>query len=329
LRSYRIRSAQLREKRRVLRQNVGDLQTNIEAEEESVRLHAKALAQYLEAANVESADQWNTRAAQAEQYRQVRQTLDGLNQQLMTVLRGQDIRELRAAIASIAALEAGGDMTQPPLENAQDLKRRREALVRDIEARMKEERALYGLLTERNAGMRALNEIEEEQAETALRVGELDFELEAASCAMALIEEIARDKHSRIAPKITAKAGAHLKEITDGAYDELFVDRDLRLSVRIPQLQRLQQDPERVLSKGTVDQVYLALRLAVVQCITETGETIPMLLDDPFPNYDDHRLQQAMKLLANVSAENQVLLFTCREDVMRAAEEVGAPILML
>jgi len=67
----------------------------------------------------------------------------------------------------------------------------------------------------------------------------------------------------------------------------------------------------------------------MVQCIGETGESIPMLLDDPFPNYDDHRLGRALHLLAHVAQQNQVLLFTCREDVVRAAQTVNAPVLYL
>jgi uncharacterized protein YhaN len=86
------------------------------------------------------------------------------------------------------------------------------------------------------------------------------------------------------------------------------------------------EDPEKLLSKGTVDQLYLALRLAMVQSMSENGESIPLLLDDPFANYDDHRLERTLELLARLSAQNQVILFTCREDVVRAAQTVGAPI---
>jgi uncharacterized protein YhaN len=67
----------------------------------------------------------------------------------------------------------------------------------------------------------------------------------------------------------------------------------------------------------------------MTQCLSDSGESIPMLLDDPFANYDDHRLGNTMQLLANIGEHNQVLLFTCRDDVVRAAKAVGAPILEL
>ena len=73
----------------------------------------------------------------------------------------------------------------------------------------------------------------------------------------------------------------------------------------------------------------LALRLALVQSVSEVGEPVPMLLDDPFANYDDGRLARTMNLISDIAKVNQVLLFTCREDVARAAESVNAPIIRL
>jgi uncharacterized protein YhaN len=124
-------------------------------------------------------------------------------------------------------------------------------------------------------------------------------------------------------------ASGYLSEVTDGAYNELLINREMQISVRIPQTKALNEAPESQLSQGTVDQIYLALRLAMVQCISENGEQIPMLLDDPFANYDDARLARAMKLLRRISSTNQILLFTCRQDVVRAAKKIDAPVVRL
>jgi uncharacterized protein YhaN len=166
-----------------------------------------------------------------------------------------------------------------------------------------------------------LNEVEEEREEAAARVAELELELEATSYAYALIEEAARDRHARIAPRIAATAGQYLGRITHGAYSEVMVSRELKITVRIPQTARLSDDPRRLLSKGTTDQVYFALRLALVQAMSASGETVPLLLDDPFANYDDARLAHSLQLLTEIGKAHQVLLFTCRQDVARAAQK--------
>ena len=323
LRSYRIRSAQLREKRRGLEQGLADMEGKIEAEQQQLAEHTEALSRCLEAAGVDSAEQWHERAGQAEEYGELRQRLETLNHRLEAVLRGEDLMALREAV------EADGPPPEQPQDSAEELKRRREDVIEDLDAHMKEEHALHLKLTERAAGTRSLNEIEEERMAVEARVRELERETEAASHAMALIEEIAQDKHARIAPRLAERASAYLGEITADAYNELLISRGLDLSIRIPATQRMSEDPERVLSKGTVDQIYLALRLAMVQGIGESGESVPMILDDPFANYDDTRLERALDLLTRVAETNQILLFTCRDDVARAAKAVGAPLLEL
>ena len=55
------------------------------------------------------------------------------------------------------------------------------------------------------------------------------------------------------------------------------------------------------------------MRLAVCELALPDGETCPLILDDALVNLDDERLEQAMKLLAEVSKERQVILFTCRK----------------
>ncbi len=149
------------------------------------------------------------------------------------------------------------------------------------------------------------------------------MELEATAHAATFIEAAARDRHARIAPRIAGAAGKFLERITQGAYSEIMISRDLKITVRIPQTAKLSDDPRRVLSKGTVDQVYLAIRLALIQTMSAGAESVPLLLDDPFANYDDGRLANALVVLTEVAKTHQVLLFTCREDVARGAVKQG------
>lgn len=323
LRSYRIRRAQLHEKRRTIAQTLTDLERAIDAEEQSLQQHRQTVEKMLAAARVQSLEQWHERARQAEQYRDVRLKLDSITGNMATVLRGQDLRTLRAAV------EADPPTAGQPAQSVDDIRARRRQFVDELETAAADQHALQLELAQKSAGMRPLCEVEEERAILLHRIAMLENELEAAAYAKALIESIARDKHSRIAPKLAALAAGYLGDITAGRYGELTVSRDMKISIRVPQTRRMHEDPEKLLSKGTTDQVFLALRLAMIQCISEKGETIPMLLDDPFPNYDDERLHRALTLLSQVAQRHQVLLFTCREDVVEAAKEMGMPILAL
>lgn len=323
LRSYRIRRAETLKKRGridVLQEKLADVQRHFAEDQGNLTRLEETLTRYLATGKCESVAQWMERSKQGKEYAEVRDRMTALQEQLRTVLRNTDINALRAAVSA----------APPPQDRAEaraeESKLALERVSADIDARMKEEHAIHLALTERAAGTRSISEIEEERALLRERLEALEFELEAATYAMALIEEIARDKHARIAPRLATRAGDFLREITGGAYDEVLINRDLAISVRIPQTSLMSENPEKSLSKGTVDQIYLALRLAMVQSMSESGESIPLLLDDPFANYDDFRLERALDLLARLSENNQVILFTCREDVVRAAQNVEAPI---
>ena len=78
------------------------------------------------------------------------------------------------------------------------------------------------------------------------------------------------------------------------------------------------------LSTGTRDQVFLALRLAVVDHMDRAGARLPLLLDEVLVNWDEERRARALDLLTDVAMERQVVLFTCHPAIAREAEERGA-----
>jgi uncharacterized protein YhaN len=83
---------------------------------------------------------------------------------------------------------------------------------------------------------------------------------------------------------------------------------------------------ESPLSTGTREQVYLALRLAIVDHLDEGKETLPLLLDEILVNWDPERRQRVLDLLVELSRSRQIFLFTCHphlaEEVARAGGRV-------
>ena len=83
------------------------------------------------------------------------------------------------------------------------------------------------------------------------------------------------------------------------------------------------------LSDGTVDSLYLALRLAVVQEHNGRHEPIPFVADDLLLNLDNIRAQAALRTLAAIAASSQVLLFTHHAHMVDLARiAVPPPILI-
>jgi uncharacterized protein YhaN len=326
LRAYGIRIAQLRPRRAradALIQQADEFGQQLEQDRRELQQAKEDLSQLLDNVGVDAVDEYRALAAQAREYREARILRTSLGEQFDTLLGNDSLESLRAEA------EREDNDVPLPLEEAPDLKAALEHVVAETDSRSREIHSLELAIAERCAGLRTINEIEEEQAAVSQRVEDLQLELEAAAHAAALIEEVARDRHARIAPVLAQTASRYLSRITNNAYTELQLDRGLQVMVRVPQTDQLQSAPQKNLSKGTVDQIYLALRLALVTCLSEEGERVPMLLDDPFANYDDVRLAQALALLTELKELPQILLFTCRDDVADSARRLQVPVLAL
>ena len=75
------------------------------------------------------------------------------------------------------------------------------------------------------------------------------------------------------------------------------------------------------LSRGTTEQAYLSLRLAIAELICE-DEKLPILLDDVLSQYDDERTFEALKFLREYAKDSQVILFTCHNSITAASKSL-------
>jgi uncharacterized protein YhaN len=65
------------------------------------------------------------------------------------------------------------------------------------------------------------------------------------------------------------------------------------------------------LSRGTAEQLYLALRLGLVERFAEGAEPLPIVMDDILVNFDEERAASAARSIEELSSRHQVLYFTC------------------
>lgn len=115
---------------------------------------------------------------------------------------------------------------------------------------------------------------------------------------------------ARFSPRLSQVAGAYFCRLTEGQFVQVSVDRTLQVTVR--EKDALAERPLALLSQGTADQLYLALRLAVAELVLPPSQDCPLVLDDALLAFDDRRLAVALDLLAELSQRRQVLLFTCQ-----------------
>lgn len=136
---------------------------------------------------------------------------------------------------------------------------------------------------------------------------------------------IERYRQEKQAP-LLARASTLFDTLTLGAFRQLVVD----FEGDGPRLAGVRADgatvvPVEGMSEGTVDQLYLALRVAAVEDAVDQGHVLPFLADDLFVNFDDERAAAGFRVLAELSRKTQVLFFTHHSHLAEVAAATLAP----
>ena len=118
---------------------------------------------------------------------------------------------------------------------------------------------------------------------------------------------------------LNKEASQYITGITGGLYDSMSIDENLNVFLNT----KTKLVPLENVSSGTMDQVYLALRLAAAKLLQGSGSGFPLIFDDSFTQYDDERLKTALEWLASAYG-GQIIIFTChrREAQMLRARQV-------
>ena len=136
-------------------------------------------------------------------------------------------------------------------------------------------------------------------------------EYDAISLAVDTLREADSEIQSRFSPELGKLAAEYMSAVTGGRYLDVFINRDFTARTRTSG-DSIARDSE-YLSAGTLDLMYLAVRLAVCELALPEGENCPLIIDDALVNLDETRLEQAMELLRQIARDRQVILFSCRK----------------
>lgn len=170
-----------------------------------------------------------------------------------------------------------------------------------------------------------IQEIEGETEELRSSIEDLNFEREALELSKATLLRVMLENKEDNLPRIIEKTSLYFREITEDKYEYVMIDDDLKLSVKSRDL-GITID-EKNLSTGTIGQLYLSFRLALIEIISE--EKIPLIMDDALLTFDDRRARTTMKLLRKISEDRQVLYFTSSTRDLKVADEMKINILRL
>ena len=157
----------------------------------------------------------------------------------------------------------------------------------------------------------SLDELEEEKKELLSLNNSYNL---ARECLESAYENI----RNSLSPEFINKLSEIVSEVSNGKYKEInFTDTD-GLVVQIEDGRFL---PVERLSQGTIDQMYLGLRLSTIDTISK--EKMPIILDETFAFFDDDRLENILKFINDKYEDRQIIIFTCSKREIEALNRLN------
>ena len=151
-----------------------------------------------------------------------------------------------------------------------------------------------------------LSSLEEELYSLKEQYEELQKNNESIELVKTLLARAYDNMKNSVSPVFTQKLSNSIATITKGKYCKLNFNDEQGLIV---ELENGNYIPAERLSTGTIDQLYLSLRLAMLDEIS--NEKVPIILDESFAYYDDERLKNILNYLVNEFNDRQIIIFTC------------------
>lgn len=156
--------------------------------------------------------------------------------------------------------------------------------------------------------------LKEESARLGEKIAILQRKYDALQLARTVLSESFEKWQSDLGPVFAKTARTILYDITKGRHENMKIDRDFEISLPDNSTGRLY--PSGYFSGATIDQMYLALRLALVKLISSDTVAFPVIFDDPFVQYDKTRRLSAIEVLSRFAENNetQVIITACVRD---------------
>ena len=277
-------------------------------------------------------------AAQAESRRALTSQAVARFETAMTEARAN----LAAAAAAIgvdgSALElVGGDDADRSIERATQvaiaissaLGARMEVLavaMRELEGQRRDAATRQGQLTERYNNALGNEDLEDRRAEREALTGDIEVLAERYAVTKLAADLITR-AHTTFGgdrgPKILEQASAIFNVMTEGNYVAVRSEGDdITRAIYAERADGFKRLPSEM-STGTVEQLYLAIRIGALLALPDTGTDLPILLDDVLVNFDPKSRAQTVRALAQLSATRQIIFFTCHPETADLINEAG------
>lgn len=152
----------------------------------------------------------------------------------------------------------------------------------------------------------SLAKVEENLLKAEEEFEELNKKNQAMIITKEALEKAYEKMKNTVTPKFTENLSKNISSISNGKYNRVSINDENGLMVELPSGEYVSGDK---LSLGTIDQLYLSLRLSM--CEEVSTENMPLILDEAFAFYDDERLENILRFLIDNYYDKQIIILTC------------------
>lgn len=233
---------------------------------------------------------------------EINNNLKSIEKTYNVLIKGRDIDKIREDLKDIISDDSSFSYeSEDEIETEEKLKSKEliecEKDIKDIENR----------INSRMIGKRSLVEIEEEMELVVKELNKSQKSVSAIDLAMETLKESMDEIRRSVGPALNRSIADIFSYVTDGKYQEIKLDSNYEMLVR----NKDDLFKGNYLSNGAYDQLYLSLRIALIEILFKEDKYC-LILDDAFVQYDNKRRETALLLLKE-KIRGQMLIFTCHD----------------
>ncbi len=313
-RGLRVKISELRKKRL-------DFHQQIQKFDEEILYHQEQIREILELSGVANLSEWKSKCARAEEAYTLFSMIEQTELQLQQLLENETLEELEKRTQDF--------VPSVPAEKEEELQFLLEQRKKEIEQVQQDIHSLQSelqLLTEK---LCPLNEILEEKNYYETQWKAVQHEQESVLLALSVLQQLSTYRYHKISLPLQNEVCRLFAKLTHGKYEGVLIEQDLTIKI-VPVETRKAIPLEEISTKQSVlESLYFAIRTALMRIPHYLKESLPLLLEDPFIQYDYPQLIQVLNILKILGEEQQIILFTYRNDIFDIANNLSIPIAII
>lgn len=288
---------QMKEYERIRKETIARLQTV----EESIALLESERDKLFSYAKVETEEQFYEKARLLEQKHQLELTYTDLQTQLHTIFPNEKVDKLY-------------NLTLDEVQLEEEINRLKHLLVEKEEEAVELHEQIATVQSEIDA-LESSDQFSQIVHRYNVAKDELERQAEkwaTLKVAATLLQEAKVSFQRKYLMKVMDFTSKYFQFLTEENYTKVFPPTETT-SFQVEAQNKIRYTVEE-LSKGTIDQLYVALRFAISKVMSERF-VVPLLIDDAFVHFDEERTFRALQLVEQIAKEQQILLLTCRRSI--------------